>query len=243
MKEHPDISYNDAIEQVLLHNGYVAPLKLIYIEIWKYKNKDAVKGKTPDFTIQAILQRDKRYTRVGLGIYALTEFLDKLPKVIQVESKATVQEKRHASIQGMLLEIGNSRREVHQTYTNDKKWIFQNKPLSALATLKIVPLFTYPHIIEHSVKFIDVIWFNKRGFPCKVFEVENSTDFRDALVKFAEMQDFKTSFVCVALEGRKEKFERELRKSAFSEIRSRCEFVSYEQVEHDYKVALQNTYL
>lgn len=121
------MTYSEAIEQVMLHNGYFAPLKLIYREIWNYKDKNEIKGGTPDNTIQERVQRDKRFTRIGLGVYALTEYLDRLPKVETPKTQKAVQERKHATIQGMLLEIGNHQKDIFDTYTNDKKWIFENK--------------------------------------------------------------------------------------------------------------------
>jgi len=47
-----------------------------------------------------------------------------------------------------------------------------------LATIKKIPSFTYEKIINDSIRFVDVIWFNERGFPAHLIEVENSTDFR-----------------------------------------------------------------
>ncbi len=226
-----DVTYSDAIEKVMLNNGYFAPLRLLYSEIWKYKKKANVKGKTPDYTIQERVQRDKRFTRIGLGVYALTDYLDKLPRETEPATKAAQKEKRHATAQGMLIEIGNVR--SYDTYTNDKKWVFQNKLLGNLATLKAVPLFTYEKIIKHSVSFADVIWFNKRGFPEKIFEVEESTDFRGAFIKFMELQDFITAFYCISSQKRKDKFERERQKTAFQPISNRISFLAYEDVEND----------
>lgn len=244
MSSKTERTYSEAIEQVMLHNGYFAPLKLIYQEIWKYKDKRGIQGKTPNLTIQERVQRDPRFTRIGLGVYALTKFLDQLPSAIEKpKSTKQVQEKLHASIQGMLLEIGNNRHDVSATYTHDRKWIFQNKPLGSLATLREIPLFTYSRIIRDSIRFLDVIWFNPRGFPYKVFEVEQSTNFRDAFTKFMELQDFQTIFYCVAEEDRREKFQRELAKNAFTPIRTRCEFRSFAQVQNDYELALRQTYL
>ena len=57
----------------------------------------------------------------------------------------------------------------------------------------------------------ELIW--ARYFPDesisddKIFEVEQSTDFRDAFIKFMELQDFKTGIYCVAKDDRKRKFE------------------------------------
>lgn len=236
-----EITYSDAIEQVMLNNGYFAPLKLIYSEIWRYKDKAKVKGKTPDCTIQAIVQRDQRYTKIGLGVYALTGHLAKLPKETVPVTKSAQKEKRHASMQGMLIEIGNTKN--YDTYTNDKKWLFQNKPLGNLTTLKMVPLFTYETIIKRSVSFADVIWFNERGFPEKIFEVEESTDFRDAFVKFMELQDFIASFYCISSQDKKGKFEREIEKTAFKPISKRISFRTYEQVENDYQNILRKNFI
>lgn len=78
MNNEGDLSYSNAIEQVMRHNGNFAPLKLLYEQIWNYKDKSKIVGKTPDFTIQAIVQRDARFTRIAKGVYALTEFLEKV---------------------------------------------------------------------------------------------------------------------------------------------------------------------
>jgi hypothetical protein len=241
MATDKDITYSEAIEQVMLHNGYFAPLKLLYNEIWKYKNRDKIIGKTPDYTIQERVQRDPRFTRIGLGVYALRQYLEKLPKEIHLPKKEKQTEKRHASIQGMLIEIGNYKH--YDTYTHDKKWIFQRKTLGNLATLKDVPLFTYESIIKRSVTFADVIWFNERKFPEKVFEVEESTDFRDAFIKFMELQDFMTSFYCIASAKKQNKFQKELEKSAFRQISKRVRFLTYEEIENDYQNTLRVQYI
>ena len=73
-----DLTYSEAIEQVMRNNGNYAPLKLLYKEIWNYKNKSKIVGLTPDFTIQERVQRDPRFTRVAKGVYALTEFLEQV---------------------------------------------------------------------------------------------------------------------------------------------------------------------
>lgn len=75
-----DLTYSEAIEQVMRSNGNFAPLKLLYEEIWNYKDKSKIIGKTPDFTIQERVQRDPRFTRIAKGVYALTEFLEDVEK-------------------------------------------------------------------------------------------------------------------------------------------------------------------
>jgi hypothetical protein len=236
-----DLTYSDAIEKVMLNNGYFAPLKLLYNEIWKYKDKSSVKGKTPHMTIQERVQRDKRFTKIGLGVYALTNKIHLLAQQIIPKTEEEKIKTRHGEMQGMLLEIGNTKKDVKETYTNDKKFVFQNKTLGSLATISDVPLFTYEKIVRKNATFADVIWFtgeNGRLFPSHIFEVENSTDFRDAFLKFLEMQYFLIDFVCVSPLHRKKKFETEIDRVAFKSIRNRIRFLSYEQIESDYNASL-----
>ncbi|MCK4553888.1 HNH endonuclease [Candidatus Parcubacteria bacterium] len=75
-----NLTYSEAIEQVMLHNGFFAPLKLLYKEIWNYKDKSKITGITPDNTIQEKVQRDPRFTRIAKGVYALTQFIESAEK-------------------------------------------------------------------------------------------------------------------------------------------------------------------
>lgn len=227
-----ETTFSEAIEQVMLHNGYYAPLKLLYKEFEKYRQ---FSGLTPLKTIQERVQRDKRFTRIGLGVYALTEYLDKLPQIITPKTTGEKTNQRHSAVQGMIIEIGNM--EGFDTYTPDRSKMFANKELCNIATIREFPLFTYDKIVQ-SVKFVDVAWFNERGFPEKIFEVEDSTDFRGSLVKFAELQDFNTSFNLVASVERKTKYDREVSKTAFANIINRCHFVNYSDIEEYYNASL-----
>lgn len=226
------VTFSDAIEKVMLENGYYAPLQLIYKEFEKHR---PFSGLTPLNTIQAIVQRDKRFTRIGFGVYALTEHLDRLPRVIEPKTQAEKMGHKHTEIQGMIIEIGNMK--GFDTYTPDRSKIFANKELGNITTVQEFPVFTYDKIVQ-AVKFCDVIWFNPRGFPERLFEVEDSTDFRSSLVKFAELQDFKTSFSLVAPSERETKYDREVSKSAFKSIVDRCHFVTYADIEQFYGASL-----
>jgi len=68
-----------------------------------------------------------------------------------------------------------------------------------------------------------------------LIEVENSTDFRAGLIKMNEIQDFRTDFLFIAPEERRNKFDTEKNKSAFSNIKERCVFQTYEFIESLYK--------
>lgn len=229
-----ELTFSDAIEQVMLNNWFYAPLALIYKEFPKYRTKT---GLTPDKTIQERVQRDKKFTKIGYGVYALTKFLDKLPKEKDIKTVKDKIERTHSRIQWMLIEIGNM--NWYETYTPDKNWIFINRELWKISTLDKVPPFTYEKIINDSIKFVDVIRFNERWFPVKLIEVENSTDFRSWLIKMNEIQDFRTDFLFIADENRRTKFETEKEKIAFKNIKDRCIFQTYNFIENWYEHSLK----
>jgi len=228
-----EITFSQAIEQIILDNGYLASLQHIYKEFPKYR---ALTGKTPLKTIQERVQRDPRFTRIGLGIYALTEYLDKLPTSPKPKNKEQEREQTHYSIQGMLLEIGTV--EGFDTYSPNKNAIFDNKPLLQIMTLSEFPNFTYPNVIQ-SVRFIDVLWLNDRGFPKFAFEVEITPQFRNSLVKFSELSDFCTTFYLIAEAENQDKYNREISKSVFREIKERCLFKTCDQVRDMYLKSIE----
>jgi len=94
--------------------------------------------------------------------------------------------------------------------------------------------FTYEDVIQ-KVKSIDVFWFNQRRFPAYVFEIEHTTDFRNALLKFLELQDFNVQMNIVSFKERKEEFLNKIKFSAFEPIKQRIRFITYEQVAQWYR--------
>jgi hypothetical protein len=64
----------------------------------------------------------------------------------------------------------------------------------------------------------DVIWFNERNLPSYFYEVEHTTDIKNSLSKFYELQDFYAGFFIVADQRRKKEFEDKLNASIFNSI-------------------------
>ena len=91
--------------------------------------------------------------------------------------------------------------------------------------------FTYEDIVKR-VQSIDVFWFNERKFPACVFEIEHSTDFRNALIKFLELQDFNVEMYIVSPKERQREFFHKIEFSSFKPIKSRTKFISYEEISH-----------
>lgn len=224
-----ELTWSEAIEQAIIQNGYIATLKEIYQIAPTLKQFN---GLTPDRTINERVQRDKRFVKLKPGLYGLKNYLEKLPDEFNPKiSKTQADEDKitHAYIQGMLLEIGNI--NGFKTFAPDKSGRFTSKKLCDIMTLKGIPKFTYEHILQ-STRFIDVIWFNDRNFPNSIFEVENSTNFRNSLVKFVELQDFTTSMIMIAPNEKSKinKYNQEIEKSAFAAIKDRVKFFNYDKI-------------
>ncbi|PAF47844.1 hypothetical protein BKH46_03160 [Helicobacter sp. 12S02634-8] len=225
------MTFREALRAIIKNNGGFAPLKLIYKEIWGLKDKGDIGGKTPENTIRAILQRNDEFFPIGIGVWGLSEYKNELLKAeIKPKTKVEKQERMHAKVQGMLLEMGSQR--GFDTYTNDKSWEFDNKKLGSLSTLQEIPLFTYPELIAKNVRYVDVGWFStdKFAFPVRICEVEHSSDFRAAFTKFKELEFLNAEFYCVAEANRITKFNREIEKKAFESLKNRVKFESYENI-------------
>ncbi len=233
MERKKELTWSQAVERAIIELGYIATLKQIYQVAPKFKK---FVGLTPNKTINERVQRDDNFVKLRPGLYGLQNHLDKLPDEYNPYVKKSSKEETiitHSYIQGMLIEIGN----IHgfKTFSPDKSGLFINKRLGEIITQPDLPKFTFEYILK-STKYIDVIWFNERHFPNTVFEIENSTNFRNSLVKFVELQDFVTTMILIAPKeiSKTNKFHQEIEKSAFSSIKNRVKFFDYEYVEKLY---------
>ena len=66
--------------------------------------------------------------------------------------------------------------------------------------------------------------------PKAVFEVEHSTDIKNSLIKFAELEDFRVETKIVADEHRKREFEQVMGSRVFEAVHRLVGFMSYQQV-------------
>lgn len=222
----------EIIEKILQEHNGQAPLGLIYREFEeKWADKSNLQGKTPRATLRERVQTSPKFKRIEYGVYALLNAQP--PSTPEAKTEEEKQEREHSDIQGMLIEIGNHLGV--DTYTPDKKKLFLGQtPLGSFTTIEKISNFTHDNIVK-STRGVDVLWFNNRKIPTHAFEVEHTTDFRGALTKFCELQDFHVDFYCVSESSREEKFKRELERAAFSSIKERCEFLSYAYVERLYR--------
>ncbi|MCK5123430.1 MAG: hypothetical protein KAQ87_04800 [Candidatus Pacebacteria bacterium] len=190
------------------------------------------KTKTPFASIRRIVQDERFFFKIRPGLWALKTYKNKLPvNVFPAEkiSKIKQEEFNHSYYQGLLVEIGNLKKQETFVPYQDKNKKYLEKSLSEITTIEKFYEFTHKNLLRHAIT-IDVSWFNKRKMPSYFFEVEHSTDIKNSLNKFVELQDFYTKFYIVADIARKREYDDKLESSAFNSVQSRVDFIDYESL-------------
>lgn len=71
--------------------------------------------------------------------------------------------------------------------------------------------------------------------PSDFYEIEHTTDIKNSLSKFYELQDFFAGFYIVADKTRENEFKDKLSASIFAPIASRVHFIKYNQIVNVYE--------
>jgi hypothetical protein len=223
----------EAVIKVMEENRGYATLSYLYEKVLEVP--DVIwKTKTPFATIRRIVQDKRFFFKIKPGLWALKTYKNKLPseilslieenKEIEKEGKFT-----HSYYQGMIIEIGNIKGFKTYVPPQDKNKKFLDRPLKELVKLNSIFKFTYEDVIQ-KVQSIDVFWFNQRKFPAYVFEIEHSTDFKNALLKFLELQDFNVRMYIASYKEREREFLSKSEFSGFKPIKGKTHFITYEEV-------------
>jgi hypothetical protein len=176
---------------------------------------------------------DPRFFRIRPGLWGLTAQRDLALDSLQIGEAASEEQQTafdHTYYQGLALMIGKLRGYEVFAPKPDRSKPFLGKPLGAQVSVQQFPRFTYDSLCQRA-QTVDVIWFHRREaglFPNTFFEIEHTTDFNSALIKFAEFQDFRVRFYIVARRERQAEFQKRITASAFDAIRSWVKFVDYE---------------
>lgn len=225
------MNQREAVIEAMKLNGGYATLGTLYKDVMKLP--DVKWGtRTPFASIRRIVQKSPQFFRIRPGLWALKDARKSIPPEILLEGKITIKEQdrqTHSYYQGLITEIGNMKRYKTAVPAQDKNNIYLQKPLKSVASLDRLYEFGYPHLVRKA-STVDVIWFNNRMMPEYLFEVEHSTDFRNSLLKFAELQDFHCTFNIVSHAKRERQFKTVMGLSSFSAIADRVLFLSYERV-------------
>lgn len=186
---------------------------------------------TPQASVRRIVQNSNAIFRIQPGLWALEESRDEVLKKFNIEESDSnsMEQFNHAYYQGLLIEIGHYRNSSTYVPPQDQHRLFLDKELGALTDHQIMPQFTFDTILRKA-RTVDVIWFNERSMPTHFYEVEHTTDIKNSLSKFYELQDFYSSFYIVANNYRENEFNDKINASIFSQIKNRVKFISYDKV-------------
>lgn len=192
--------------------------------------------KTPDASIRRIVQNSPKIFKIQQGLWALEEMRDVVLQHfdLQLGNKKSVEQFSHGYYQGLLVEIGKFRHHTTYVPAQDQNKLFIDKRLGEITDTTELPDFTYDDL-KRRARTIDVIWFNERNMPSDFYEVEHTTDIKNSLTKFYELQDFSAGFFIVADSSRKKEYEDKLHVSMFSPIENRVKFLNYKQVVNLYE--------
>ena len=189
------------------------------------------KTKTPEATVRRIVQINKDIFRIQPGLWALEEARDKVLKKFNLKTgnKKSEEQFSHGYYQGLLIEIGKYQRKKTYIPAQDKNRLFLDKHLGDITDTTPLPQFTYEKLLRKA-KTVDVIWFNDREMPSEFYEVEHTTDIKNSLSKFYELQDFFARFFIVADSCREKEFYDKIHDSIFKPIKDRVQFLNYERI-------------
>lgn len=189
------------------------------------------KTKTPEASVRRIVQNSQSIFRIQSGLWALEDCRKVVLKKFNIKEgdKYSEEQFSHGYYQGLLVEIGKYRNKKTYIPSQDKNRMFLDKHLCEVADTYTIPFFTYDYLLRKA-RTVDVIWFNEREMPSDFYEVEHTTDIKNSLSKFYELQDFFSNFYIVADICRKKEFYDKINASMFNDIKSRVQFIDYERV-------------
>ena len=150
-------------------------------------------------------------------------------------NKHSEEQFSHGYYQGLLVNIGKFHQHLTYIPAQDRNRKFINQRLGDIVDTTELPSFTHKELMRRA-KTVDVIWFNEREMPSSFYEVEHTTDIKNSLSKFYELQDFFAGFYIVADSSRKVEYEDKLHVSMFKAIEKRVKFLDYNRVVEMYEV-------
>ena len=189
------------------------------------------KTKTPEASVRRIVQDCQSVFRIQPGLWALKDCREKVLEKFKIDegNRESEEQFSHGYYQGLLVEIGKFKKRMTYIPSQDKNRMFLDKHLSEVADTYSLPLFTYDSLLRKA-RTVDVIWFNERQMPSDFYEVEHTTDIKNSLSKFYELQDFSAMFYIVADACREEEFKDKINVSMFNSIKPHVQFLDYERV-------------
>lgn len=160
------------------------------------------------------------------------------PSTLESTSK---EELTHSDIQAKIIIVGNLL--GYRTFTPDRGRSSRYGKLGDLCSETEIPSDYIPPRQLNTVRSIDVIWFDPDGLPTHCFEVEHTTDITKGLLRLYQIRKLRTKMIIVADESSKTKFNVELTKDPFHQIKGDYTFRTYSELNEFFESVKQFTLL
>lgn len=192
--------------------------------------------KTPAASVRRIVQNSKDTFCVRPGLWALEDMREEVLRYFNLKLGNAKSEEQfsHSYYQGLLVEIGKFSRKTTYVPAQDRNRLFLGRKLETVTDTFELPSFTYDALLRRA-RTVDVIWFNERQMPSAFYEVEHTTDIKNSLCKFYELQDFFAQFFIVADGSRRKEFDDKIGVSMFAPLAGRVKFLDYARVAANYE--------
>ncbi len=243
MKNDSKLTWKDVVRDALLEIGNSGHLDDInsYIEgHWKTKTnptwKDTVRRTLQQYSI--FYQEEK-----GSGIWFLRE-----EKPLEEFDPLKNPNPAHEDVQGMLLELGKIYGYETSAAINDAKKKFMNMPIEEVATIKEFQRDVFHPKIVEIVSHIDVLWFGGDTdmlVPEFAFEIEHTTDVTKGLGRLLDLHRSgqRTRLFVILPFDKMSKFDKEIGRSLFRDIKGICRARTYEPLVKLYTLAKEHNLL
>jgi DNA adenine methylase len=219
------MNQREAVVEAMKANGGYATLGYLYKEALKMPGVEW-KTKTPFKSINRIVQDPQYFFKIRPGLWALLESKEKLPADLRSKPKP---ESDHSYYQGLLVELGNLKKQQTFVPKQDRGRLFLGKRLGDMVSVDDIYPFTYDDVVRRAAT-VDVIWFNERKMPTEFIEVENTTDMHSAFLKFVVLDAFHSTFRIVSPGPRRQEFAAKIAHPSFATVVTRTRFTSYDLV-------------
>jgi hypothetical protein len=219
------MNQREAVIETMKANGGFATLGHLYREVLKIPDV-SWKSKTPFKSINRIVQNQEYFFKIRPGLWALLDAKATLPADLRSTPKP---ESDHSYYQGLLVELGNLKKQQTFVPKQDRGKTYLGKRLGEMVSVDDIFPFTYEEVVRRA-SAVDVIWFDGRRMPTEFIEVENTTDMNGAFLKFVLLSGFHSTFRIVSPASRKLEYTAKIMHPSFSAIVTRTRFTSYELV-------------
>ncbi|TQR32495.1 hypothetical protein DMB92_04525 [Campylobacter sp. MIT 99-7217] len=209
-------------------NDYFATLSKLY----ELVDTSSWQTKTPLASIRRIVQTNKEFYKIAPGLWGLSDKKQAIEKSLDLKKNENAF--NHSYYQGLVVLLGNLRGYETFIPKQDKNKFFTNIKLKELASLENIYKFSYENLVKRA-KFSDCIWFNERKMPHSFYEIEHSTNIKNSINRFYELQDFRVKFYIVAHKKRYKEFIDILSSSIYKNIKDMVYFADYESIAKQYE--------